>query len=181
MAEDRERGIAVCNSLEDHASVIDTICDEFNRLANFEVALEELFLTLVDGSANFKFAQGRMIELIDDTRLRQLDLVQKASGLKAQSVTQLKSKARMLIKFYAAEDDDAQSNLVRSITRELIDMPLREYDAPQIIHQSTAKTTTMKPPTRVRAPLPQLNSDEQLSHQLMERVRVAPASRKAAT
>jgi hypothetical protein len=121
---------------------IDELLQEFWKIYELELGLHKLYLGVVDGSAMFKFADARLVEIIDDARTRQLDLVGKISTAPTVNVDQLKAKARVLLAFSSSEVGDAQGDLTRSVLQDLIQMPLRAYDVPAL---AITPTPVMRP------------------------------------
>lgn len=110
--------------------VLDELVNEFWKLLELEIGLHKIYLDVVDGASTLKFSDARILEVIDDSRTRQFDVVQKISRINTADIDHLKAKAKILLAYFSSEEGDAQSDLVRSVIQDLINMPLRAGTAP---------------------------------------------------
>ena len=124
----RQIGTAGCG--DDNA--FNDLVGEYWKLVRLEDGMRTVCDGVVAGCYHLKFAEAQILEILDQTDTRQMDLVAAITKFEPKTVEQLKAKTAVLLRCYDVEPDDVQGALVRSVAATIMTMPLRAASAAEV-------------------------------------------------
>jgi hypothetical protein len=106
---------------------IESFVDEYWRWHRVIRALDDVGSKHVYGDSALGVVERELESLISYSEEKVAACGEALSGFEPSTAKELKSKAEVLLACYEAELDDWQGKLVKSLARDLIRIPLREY------------------------------------------------------
>jgi hypothetical protein len=112
---------------------LETLKADYWHLLRLEKELHQTYVKLIVGTNILRFSERPLIDLVDEARTKQFDLISEIAKIRAANIQELKTKSEILLSYYSSEIGDPQSDLVRSIALDLAALPLRDC---QLVDQS---------------------------------------------
>jgi hypothetical protein len=104
--------------------------DAFWRLNELEIALNKIYCAYVKDWGDLSAYAGSISEMIDTARDQQSRLVDNLMRSQTRGVDDLKSKAKVLVAFLSAEEEDVMGMHIKTILQDFVIMNVRECPVP---------------------------------------------------